>query len=1168
MGSTTKKGQRGPSFTIEEDETIVLAYLNVSLDAVQGTDQKQKTYWRRVWEFIQENKPKSFVSERHENSLMNRWSVIQLAVNKFCGRIAQVEAKNQSGMNEEGKLDQARDLYNQFHGGLFQFEHYWNKLKFQPKWLLDLERKNSKKNRSSTVPSPPSLELVDLGETDATFVDLERPKGHTKAWCYEMIGYPEWWDPSKAPSKRNSKRKHPASVAVAEPSNNTPQETSSLIAKTGYSCYHPPSRKTYVALDVTFHEDEMYYSTPESPLQGGSDGGELETLLHPLDTLDLINGCLDISGECPDQENGSNSEGGSSQDQVIELEPVSSSVPQPTSPCSSIPLNQLDSQVDSITEPQQASQLVFHTANKDLDRYRGIITNRIRLCGMHNPREEARAAVATATATTKAVGKRTHLDRYRGIITNRIRLCGMHNPREEARAAVATAATKAVGKRTRKTGSTEGELIWLYSPIPEQHSRTICFRAAHHPTCSIDFYCLPVDDDADELHCRPPKHIIPFQSSTNISRSSSFAAVGNSMYCVGGHNARGKESSAIYRFDTTGGQKGFWYPNSFDMCCPRVAPSTIVMDGKIFIIGAQVVSDGAPLAEVFDLSSKSSLVVEAPPASLHESVHFVTAALCDRNQILVACTFANDAYLLDVKAKAWVKVDPNVDFAAVNRQAAVVLKTTMCWCDDTLHKLVAYDLNLKMWFKTSIKGLKRVGRRLKDVDLSDFSLFPLDENHLCLLWVDHVNRLLLHCTKVSVSLLDNRFCATVAFSQSYVLKDNSSFVDGLLLEEGRAAVAMVTTKAVEKRTHKIRSTKGLKWFYSLIPEQHRRTICFRASDHLTRSIDFYCIPSDDDFDEAADDGQLPELSGRQPKLIFPFQSSSYMSRSSSFAAVGNSMYCVGGHDAEGIETSAIHRFDTTGGYKGFWYPNSFDMCCPRVAPSTLVMDGKLFIIGSKMSDDGPVAEVLDPSSKSSLIVESPPAALNESLYFVTAALPDRNQILVACTYTKDAYLLDVKAKAWVNLDPIVDFTDVSRQAAVVLKTTMCWCADRLRKLVAYDLNLKLWFETSIKDLKMVGRRLKDVELAGFSLFPVDENLLCLLWVDHVNRRLLHCTKVRVSLSDNRFCAAVASSRSYVIKDNSSFVDGLLLDLTSIPEEGSTSRDIGREGISASSNPRG
>ncbi|KAL0421755.1 UNVERIFIED_CONTAM: Retrovirus-related Pol polyprotein from transposon RE1 [Sesamum latifolium] len=43
--------------------------------------------------------------------------------------------------------------------------------------------------------------------------------GHTKARCYELIGYPEWWDPSKAPRKRNSKPNHHATVAVTKPTN-------------------------------------------------------------------------------------------------------------------------------------------------------------------------------------------------------------------------------------------------------------------------------------------------------------------------------------------------------------------------------------------------------------------------------------------------------------------------------------------------------------------------------------------------------------------------------------------------------------------------------------------------------------------------------------------------------------------------------------------------------------------------------------------------------------------------------------------------------------------------------------------------------------------------------------------------------------------------------------
>lgn len=74
-----------------------------------------------------------------------------------------------------------------------------------------------------------------------------------------------------------------------------------------------------------------------------------------------------------------------------------------------------------------------------------------------------------------------------------------------------------------------------------------------------------------------------------------------------------------------------------------------------------------------------------------------------------------------------------------------------------VHQLLAYDLDLKTWFKCPIKGLGKVGM-LSPEDISTcFSLFPTDGNHLCLLWMDHSTYAhtlygLLHCTKVRVSI--------------------------------------------------------------------------------------------------------------------------------------------------------------------------------------------------------------------------------------------------------------------------------------------------------------------------------------------------------------------------------------------------------------------------------
>ncbi|CAL5332421.1 unnamed protein product [Camellia sinensis] len=94
--STTKKSQRGGNFTTEEDNLLVSAWLNTSLDAGHGNEQKHKTYWNRVWEYF--HKYKTFNSERNQNYLMNRWSTTQLGTNKFCGFFAQIELMHQSGI--------------------------------------------------------------------------------------------------------------------------------------------------------------------------------------------------------------------------------------------------------------------------------------------------------------------------------------------------------------------------------------------------------------------------------------------------------------------------------------------------------------------------------------------------------------------------------------------------------------------------------------------------------------------------------------------------------------------------------------------------------------------------------------------------------------------------------------------------------------------------------------------------------------------------------------------------------------------------------------------------------------------------------------------------------------------------------------------------------------
>ncbi|XP_028117196.1 glutathione S-transferase T3-like [Camellia sinensis] len=98
--SATKKSCSG-NFSKKEDNLLISAWLNTSLDAVHGNEQKSKTFWRRVGEYFHEHK--TFISERTDNSLMNRWLIIQLGTNKFCGYFAQIESMRESGVNEQDK---------------------------------------------------------------------------------------------------------------------------------------------------------------------------------------------------------------------------------------------------------------------------------------------------------------------------------------------------------------------------------------------------------------------------------------------------------------------------------------------------------------------------------------------------------------------------------------------------------------------------------------------------------------------------------------------------------------------------------------------------------------------------------------------------------------------------------------------------------------------------------------------------------------------------------------------------------------------------------------------------------------------------------------------------------------------------------------------------------
>ncbi|KAH7844205.1 hypothetical protein Vadar_025453 [Vaccinium darrowii] len=169
------KKSRGVNFTVDEDNMLVSAWLNTSLDAVHGNDQKNHTFWKRIWECYHSHK--TFVSERNEVSLLNRWHTIQKLTNKFCGYLAQIESMHQSGTTEDDKITRAKEMYREFNKGVpFQLEHCWNLLKHQPKWAVQCEKNKPKRARSGAALSPELIDPEDDIPND-TVDPMERPTG-------------------------------------------------------------------------------------------------------------------------------------------------------------------------------------------------------------------------------------------------------------------------------------------------------------------------------------------------------------------------------------------------------------------------------------------------------------------------------------------------------------------------------------------------------------------------------------------------------------------------------------------------------------------------------------------------------------------------------------------------------------------------------------------------------------------------------------------------------------------------------------------------------------------------------------------------------------------------------------------------------------------------------
>lgn len=96
---------RGPGWTDEEDEWLCEAWIALTNDAVNGTDQNSNTFWGAVYDdFIRRGGDNGVRTST--GSLSSRWGTINREVSKFVGCLSKVLGPDQrnSGLNDEDKV--------------------------------------------------------------------------------------------------------------------------------------------------------------------------------------------------------------------------------------------------------------------------------------------------------------------------------------------------------------------------------------------------------------------------------------------------------------------------------------------------------------------------------------------------------------------------------------------------------------------------------------------------------------------------------------------------------------------------------------------------------------------------------------------------------------------------------------------------------------------------------------------------------------------------------------------------------------------------------------------------------------------------------------------------------------------------------------------------------
>ncbi|CAD6246298.1 unnamed protein product [Miscanthus lutarioriparius] len=147
------------------------AWLNTSKDPIYGNDKSRDTFWGQISNEFNRNIQEHL--QRDINQLKIHWTRLNRMITEFNGFFSSVSKVNKSGYSDDMLMDEAQQMYKKKYGKRFALEHWWKKLKKEPKWCASAAQ--LEKEKSKTV----DVDATDDGE-EARPIGREAAKAQRK----------------------------------------------------------------------------------------------------------------------------------------------------------------------------------------------------------------------------------------------------------------------------------------------------------------------------------------------------------------------------------------------------------------------------------------------------------------------------------------------------------------------------------------------------------------------------------------------------------------------------------------------------------------------------------------------------------------------------------------------------------------------------------------------------------------------------------------------------------------------------------------------------------------------------------------------------------------------------------------------------------------------------